>query len=450
MPTLHTRDLDELVAEANKWAGDFQHPAFVERFLPIKLEYTTHVDDVGLSPYSDEYYQQQVALYEEISGRKLNQADGELHPIDIESLIGAPNPIGILDVAQMSEHVRAVSMMMSVTALTGQAKVLDMGAGHGIASEVMAFMGCRVRAVDIDPALSELSRRRAAAHGLQIERSILNFDDLSSIEDGQYDGAFFSQSLHHCLRPWELIARLKTKIKPGDGVIAFVGEPINEYWWRHWGLRLDEVSLFVARSHGWFESGWTLDFITDCFERNGFKLDMFKGGISGGDIGVATMSSTKRDAVLAKAALVGAAHSVTRPNAEAGGDVPIDPARYLTLIGQRTTLHGRPAFRQQAEQRGALVYGPYVKLAPGAYEFAALIQPSDQGLLRVDVASNFGQTILADTEIAGTAATQPILASGRFRLTEEASGVEIRAAVESGAGWEASLPTLRRIPNESF
>ena len=201
MPKLHTSNLDELVSEVQRHAGDFQHPEFVQRFIPLELEYVTHVDDVGLSPYSEEYYQQQISLYEEVSGRKLNQADGELHPTDIESLVNQPNPIGILDVAQMCEHVRAVSMMMSIAGLTGEARVLDMGAGHGIASEVMAFMGCRVHAIDIDPVLGDLSRRRAAARGLQIERSILNFDDLSSIEDGQYDGAFFSQSLHHCLRP---------------------------------------------------------------------------------------------------------------------------------------------------------------------------------------------------------------------------------------------------------
>ena len=445
MPKLHTSNLDELVSEVQRHAGNFQHPEFMQRFVPLELEYVTQVDDTGLSPYSEEYYQQQIALYEEVSGRKLNQADGELHPTDIESLVNQPNPIGILDVAQMCEHVRAVSMMMSIAGLTGEARVLDMGAGHGIASEVMAFMGCRVHAIDIDPVLGDLSRRRAAARGLQIERSILNFDDLSSIEDGQYDGAFFSQSLHHCLRPWELIERLKTKLKPGSGVIGFVGEPINEFWWKNWGLRLDEVSLFVARSHGWFESGWSLDFITDCFERNGFKLDMFKGGFAAADVGMATMSSEKRDTVFAKAALAGVTQHVIDPKVDDDGEVSIDPERYLTLVGQKKMLHGRPAFWQQGDETGMLLYGPYITLEPGKYEFAALIEAGGRGTLGMDIACNLGQKVLFEKKNSSTNSPGPMLATGQFSLTEHVTDLEIRLAIVSGTGWRASLPTIRRI-----
>lgn len=446
MAKLHVNDLDDLVAEINRYSGDFRHPEFVKRFLPLTLEYETHVDDINLSPYSTEYYKQQVSLYEEISGRKLNQADGELHPVDIQSLLTAPNPIGILAVEHMSEHVRSIGIMLSIAGLTGQAEVLDMGAGHGIASEIMAFMACKVHAVDIDPALSELSSRRASARGLQIERSVLNFDDLSLIEEGRYDGAFFSQSLHHCLRPWELIDRLKTKIKP-EGVIGFVGEPINDYWWKNWGLRLDEESLFVARSHGWFESGWTLAFITDCFERNGFTLDMFRGGFAGGGIGIATRSAAKRGAILAKATQIGVSGNV--PEQGMGGEVSIEAERFGTLIGDRTTLHGRPGFRQRGEQPGPLVYGPYVTLGPGDYEFAALVETgpllTHQGVLHLDVTSDLGQKTLFETRIMSDTTAELLLATGRFLLTEETDGIEIRAVVEHGAGWTAALPTLRRI-----
>jgi hypothetical protein len=445
MTKLHVSDLNHLIDTIHQCGGNFQHPHIVQKFLPLELEYTMVVDDANLSPYSKEHYQQRIFLYEEVSGRKLNQADGELHPTDIESLFGQPNPIGILDVAQMSEHVRAVSKMISIAGLVGQAKVLDMGTGHGIASEVMAFMGCRVHAIDIDPVLGELSRRRAAARGLQIERSILNFDDLSSIEDAHYAGAFFSQSLHRCFRPWELIERLKAKIDPEQGVIAFVGEPINDFWWKNWGLRLDEVSLFVARSHGWFESGWTFDFITDCFERNGFKLDMFKGGFAGGDIGIATMSATKRDAVLAQASTVGAVHNVALPKTDSEGEVLIDPARCLTQVVQKKVLHGRPAFCQQGNQPGMLTYGPYVKLEPGTYEFVTLIQHQSYGKIGLDIACNLGETILFKMEVRGVGTTGPILATGQFSLTEQVEDVEIRLAIVSGEGWKASLPTIRRV-----
>ena len=238
-------------------------------------------------------------------------------------------------------------------------------------------------------------------------------------------------------------------MKPG-GVIGFVGEPINDHWWKHWGLRLDEEPLFVARSHGWFESGWTLEFITDCFERNGFILDMFKGGFAGGDIGIATSGAARRRNVPAKAATIGTAHKAF-PHQDEEGEVPIDDQRYMTLIGDGTTLHGRPAFRHRGEEPGVLVYGPYVTLQAGEYEVAVLIKapplPARSGALRFDVVGDAGHGILFEKIVgADTVDTAEVsLATGRFARSQETGGVEIRLVVEAGSGWTASLPTLRRL-----
>ena len=89
--------------------------------------------------------------------------------------------------------------MLAICGLPTGAKVLDMGAGHGISSEVFAFCGCSVHAVDIDPGLARLSATRSAARNYDITRSILNFDDLASIPDNAYHAAFFFQSLGFCL-----------------------------------------------------------------------------------------------------------------------------------------------------------------------------------------------------------------------------------------------------------
>lgn len=299
MPKMNTEQLGEFVRIADtEYAGDLRAPGLVERFYPIEFEFSTHVDQ-DLNPFSPEYYDQQLALYREIAGRELNQWDGELHPVDVPSLVHAPNPLGLGLPNFIGEHVRAISTMLTVADLPTTPSVLDLGAGHGLSSEILAFSGCTVRAIDIDPALGELSRLRAAARGLPIERSILSYEDISPIPDASYKAAFFFQSLHHCLKPWKLVADLKAKLDP-QGVIAFTGEPIQDGW-KNWGLRQDQESLYVARKYGWFESGWSHDFIRACFTRNGYTLHFVSGGHGGGEIAFASLDPEKATQCLAKA-----------------------------------------------------------------------------------------------------------------------------------------------------
>jgi hypothetical protein len=76
-------------------------------------------------------------------------------------------------------------------------------------------------------------------------------------------------------------------LKP-DGKVFFAGEPINELWWKNWGLRLDACSIYCIRKHGWFESGWSEPFLHHMFDRLGWHLTLHKGvGLDGGAVGVA-------------------------------------------------------------------------------------------------------------------------------------------------------------------
>lgn len=304
MPKMDALKLSEFVNIVDQeYAGNLNAPGVAERFYPIEFVAETKVDQ-ELDPFSSEYFDQQLALYREISGRDLNQWDGELHPVDVASLVNTPNPLGIPHPNFIGEHVRAISTMLVATDLSNAPNVLDMGSGHGLSSEIMAFSGCNVHSIDIDPALTELSRLRASVRGLPIERSILSYDDLSSISNETYKAAFFFQSLHHCVKPWDLIRDLKTKLTP-DGVIAFTGEPIHMAVWQNWGLRLDQESLYVARKFGWFESGWSHKFLRACFERNGYALHFFSGGHGGGEIGIAAVDATKMSQCIAKASSMG-------------------------------------------------------------------------------------------------------------------------------------------------
>lgn len=352
MPEMNSEKLGEFVRIIDEeYAGDLGAPGVAERFYPIDFKFQTRVDQ-NLNPFSPEYYDQQLTLYREIAGRELNQWDGELHPVDVPSLVNAPNPLGLGMPNFIGEHVRAISTMLGVADLPSSPFVLDLGAGHGLSSEVLAFSGCIVRAIDIDPALGELSRLRAAARGLPIERSILSYDDLSSIPDGGYKAAFFFQSLHHCLKPWKLVADLKTKLEP-QGVIAFTGEPIQATW-RNWGLRLDQESLYVARKYGWFESGWSHDFIRACFTRNGYTLHFVSGGHGGGEIGIATRDPAKAAQCLAKAVGMGLVERY--PETETSRVLSLCPADLPTIdLPLDVSVLRSPAGFPVRKEGGALI-----------------------------------------------------------------------------------------------
>ncbi|MBB3475340.1 bifunctional 2-polyprenyl-6-hydroxyphenol methylase/3-demethylubiquinol 3-O-methyltransferase UbiG [Sphingomonas sp. BK345] len=441
MAELHVSQLDQFVEAVNARNGELRHPDVASRFLPIDLTFDTKVDQ-SLSPYSAEYFEQQLALYREIAGRELNQHEGELHPIDRDALLASANPLGLNDARATSEHVRALATMLSLCALPRQPRVLDMGAGHGLSSELFAFSDCKVHAIDIDPGLGAVSRERAAIRNLDLVRSEMNYDDVDVLEDDHYDAAFFFQSLHHCLKPWELIATLKKKLKAG-GVIAFAGEPVQAIWWRNWGLRLDEESLFVARSLGWFESGWSHDFIRDCFARCGMTLAFFSGGVLGGEIAVATMDDGRRAEIAQQATAIGL--SPVRPN---GFNLP--ESRFHSLAGHRSDVLGQRGFRQTDGREGALLYGPYIDLNAGTYEFnfsgrCKAGSATSGASIEIDVVSDRGTTTHWKEALPADQFVDGKLLVRRIQLATPVSGVEIRAVVTGALDWEVTLPFIEQV-----
>lgn len=161
-----------------------------------------------------------------------------------------------------------------------------MGCGRGLTSEIIAATGSTVIGIDIDDKMTEYSQGRAASRSLAIKRITSNYDNIiSSVGlDAQYDLALFCASLHHSTRPWSLLADIKSLLK-SNGVIAIIEEPINELWWEHWGIRLDSESVYVAAKYGWFESGFSCDFLYSISSRLGMNFSLQKN-IRGDAIGL--------------------------------------------------------------------------------------------------------------------------------------------------------------------
>ena len=276
-------DLDQFVRECDD-KSLLATPVGRKHLSGFRLSFKTRVDQ-SLDPFSADYFQQQLELYREISGRELDQETGELTPIDVDAHAAGSNPYNQPNIGYIARHVRAIQGSLMAANLPPSAEILDMGCGWGLSSEAMAFAGARVTAVDINPQFVDLIRKRAARLGLPIEAVVSNFD--SYTDSRRYDLVFFYECLHHSLRPWETLARMVPLLKP-EGRIMWAGEPVNRSWWRHWGLRLDPESVYVMRKYGWWEGGWSVEFVTRCFERCGMSLRVIpRIGLDGGPVGFA-------------------------------------------------------------------------------------------------------------------------------------------------------------------
>lgn len=257
--------LDEFVKEFD---ARYAQPDILQYFVQAGFTYKAKVRvDLDLDPFSEEYVGQQIALYEEISGRKFNQEQTELYSIDVDEYVQAPNPFFKEAFGALPMHMQRLCKAFRVGALKRESHILDYGPGGGVSSEVAAYLGHKVTAVDINPAYVDLINRRARARGLPIAAVHSAFEDFDSEE--RYDAALFYESLHHALRPWETLRHVSRLLKP-DGKLILAGEPVNDIWWPHWGLRLDSVSVWSIRKFGWFESGWSMPFLRRMLRDAGF------------------------------------------------------------------------------------------------------------------------------------------------------------------------------------
>jgi 2-polyprenyl-3-methyl-5-hydroxy-6-metoxy-1,4-benzoquinol methylase len=283
MYRIHASRLDDLVSRIDALGG-VGTPEIGREFYGFNVDFDTKVDE-SLDPFSDAYVANQVRLYEELSGRELDQSSGEMTLFDLEAHSTGPNPYNSRDVDFIARNSIAVMSMLRCANLPPNPAVLDLGCGWGLSTEMMAFCGCDVTAVDINPDFVALVKRRLSDRHLRPAIHLSNFDDVDF--SAQFDLAVFYECLHHAVKPWETIAVAGKSLKPG-GKIAFAGEPINTHWWKHWGLRLDIASVYCIRKFGWFESGWTQDFLALCFKRNGLSLSFYPQlGLDSSGVGIA-------------------------------------------------------------------------------------------------------------------------------------------------------------------
>jgi 2-polyprenyl-3-methyl-5-hydroxy-6-metoxy-1,4-benzoquinol methylase len=256
MKVLRESDLDEFVRETDRRGG--ASTALTLEFWEGFVYEPTFSVDTTLDPLSDDYLDQMVKFYTELSGRNLNQTENELLQIDLQSHVAAPNSYNHASPNILAGQYRLLTDALSQVEYPPNSSALDMGCGWGLSSEILANLGYQVTAVDINPQFVELVRRRAARLDLAIRPVVGTFEDFRPQET--IDLILFYECLHHAVRPWVVLDNLVEKLS-SSGTLLLVGESIQSQWWPQWGLRLDPLALYVIRKYGWFESGWSEPFL---------------------------------------------------------------------------------------------------------------------------------------------------------------------------------------------
>jgi SAM-dependent methyltransferase len=193
-------------------------------------------------PFGPEYRDFQLELYRRVSGRPYSTGNEET-PFDVERAVLRPFPFTTGSCVTTGEHFMAVGFLLRAMALPPNSRVLEFGPGWGNTTIMLAKLGHRVTAVDIEGRFCELLRRRAEREGVEIE--VVNADFLwveEAAEARRFDTVLFFECFHHCADHLRLLRALRGALAPG-GRVFFGAEPIAPGFPMPWGLRLDGCSL---------------------------------------------------------------------------------------------------------------------------------------------------------------------------------------------------------------
>ena len=224
-------------------------------------------DDKHIDPFSKEYFDKQMHLYKSITGSDIDQKVTELTSFDFNQHVNAINPYAHQPAHVMGMHSARLSLAFMHSKLSSDDKLLDMGCGWGLSSEIGAYLGLNVLGIDINQKFCELINARAKKNNLRISAKIGTFEEIPT--NDLFDGILYYECLHHATKLWEALEASFIKLKKG-GKLILAGEPINNIW-KNWGLRTDALSMYCIGKHGWFESGWSMEFLEYCIKKVGYS-----------------------------------------------------------------------------------------------------------------------------------------------------------------------------------
>ena len=239
--------------------------------------------NTDLDPMSDEYYAQQIRLWQLIAGvdreyvAELDEAEVAIPNVDAIRSPGFYIWRNEAALVSASDHMLATGMLMKHSGLKPGMWALEYGAGFAHTALAFARMGVNVDTVDISSTFCGYVKQQADFFGVNLTPFKALFGD-NPRGDQKYDLIWFYESFHHCVDFRSVVQKLKNHLTP-TGRILLAGEPVakreNAAVPYPWGLRLESEVVAVIRNLHWFELGFSEDFLTTLFVNNGYTAEYF-------------------------------------------------------------------------------------------------------------------------------------------------------------------------------
>jgi SAM-dependent methyltransferase len=236
-------------------------------------------------PFSAEYRKVQDEIYFRVSGKQHYHVDFESSQFDLETEKSNFFPYNTKSSVMVGNQLITQGMILRNIKLPTGSRIVEFGAGIGNVTLNLALTGYKVTAVEVGQSSIDLIRHRAGIHGKEIEIAPMDMVEYASTaEPGTFDAALFVASFHHCHDHMKLLENLGRILKK-DGIIYFADEPIhlaeNPALPYPWGLRLDGLSTFFIRKHGWLELGFQHSYLAQTLAKYGWRLSKAPSQLSG-------------------------------------------------------------------------------------------------------------------------------------------------------------------------
>lgn len=251
---------------------------------PCNLELPKWFDRT-LKSDSEEYYVQQIKLWQEISGRDrgydpdLDEMEEKL-PDDLDPIKepGNYSRKGDLSIENFAVHKIASGRIMLFSGLKPGDNAIEYGAGFGYTALDFARMGVNVDTVDISKYYCDAITKQSNFYKVNLKSHHEKFGFFPS-KTKKYNLIWFYEAFHHCLNFQDVVIKFKEHLAQ-DGKVLMAAEPIisNGYTPQmpiDWGLRLDKLAVCATRWRGWFELGFNEGYIIKLFINNGFVASKY-------------------------------------------------------------------------------------------------------------------------------------------------------------------------------
>jgi SAM-dependent methyltransferase len=246
------------------------------------------------NPFSAPYREWTWALYRRISGRDSYDTSHEASPFDLELARERPFPYQSGSLAMVGRDLAARGHLLRCLAELAPRRVVEFGPGWGNVTGDMVATGLDVTAVEVDENFCRLVAERDHGPGqLSVERA----DMLTFVAGERFDAAVFYESFHHCADHLAMLRHLHRIVRP-EGAVFFAAEPVQRLEYP-WGPRLDGLSIWSSRTHGWLELGFDERYFFGALARTGWRGERYRAGARPGetDVIVARPAITGGDTV---------------------------------------------------------------------------------------------------------------------------------------------------------